>query len=151
MFEYVSDRQPLEIGQVGPRRQPFTRRPQPSSESEVAHRAGGLRGEAPTDEYDQARPGAAPTSAMTDTRTASCAGAVSWKSAGRMVGRVATVRGPVVSTKYASYSNGSPTFLNLGAAYPSSKRFTVVIWGRNRASFRAPETRVRASLSSTGR
>jgi len=85
--------------------------------------------------------GAAPTSATTDGRSASCAGAVSWKSAGQLAGRVATVRGFVVSTKYASYSNGSPTFLDLGAAYPSSRRFTVVIWGRNRANFRTPESR----------
>jgi len=58
-----------------------------------------------------------------------------------MAGRTATVRGVVVSTKYASWSNGSPTFLDLGAAYPSSRRFTVIIWGRNRANFRAPESR----------
>jgi DNA/RNA endonuclease YhcR with UshA esterase domain len=49
----------------------------------------------------------------------------------------------VAGTKYASSSNGSPTFLNLGVDYPSSRRFTVVIWGRNRSRFGAPERRYR--------
>lgn len=74
---------------------------------------------------------------------ASCAGAVSWQSARRMIGRVATIRGPVVGTKYASYSNGSPTFLDMGLDYPSSRRFTVVIWSENRRRFGAPEKRYR--------
>ena len=73
------------------------------------------------------------------TAGASCRGAVSWQKASRYVGRIATIRGPVVSTKYASSSNGSPTFLNIGADYPSSRRFTVVI----RARFGVPERRYR--------
>jgi hypothetical protein len=60
-----------------------------------------------------------------------------------MIGRVATIRGRVVGTKYASSSNGSPTFLDVGAAYPSSRRFSVVIWIENRAAFGRPETRYR--------
>jgi DNA/RNA endonuclease YhcR with UshA esterase domain len=74
---------------------------------------------------------------------ASCAGAVSWQSASRMIGRVATIKGRVVGTKYASSSNGSPTFLDVGAAYPSSRRFTVVIWIENRSAFGRPEARYR--------
>jgi len=76
-------------------------------------------------------------------RAASCAGAVSWQNARRAIGRYATIRGRVAGTKYASSSNGSPTFLNIGADYPSSRRFTVVIWGRNRARFGAPGRRYR--------
>ena len=80
-------------------------------------------------------------SAGTSASTASCAGALSWSSASRMIGQVATVKGPVRGTKHASSSNGSPTFLNLGRDYPSPGRFTVVIWGENRARFGAPESR----------
>jgi hypothetical protein len=47
----------------------------------------------------------------------------------------------VAGAFYASSSSGSPTFLNLGADYPSPRRFTVVIWGRDRYRFRAPERR----------
>jgi hypothetical protein len=73
----------------------------------------------------------------------SCAGALSWQRAGRVVGRVATIVGPVASTKYASWSNGSPTFLNMGVPYPNPRRFTVVIWIENRAAFGRPEVRYR--------
>ena len=80
-------------------------------------------------------------SAATNASTASCAGAVSWSSVSRMIGKVATVKGSVRGTRYASGSNGSPTFLNLGRDYPSLSRFTVVIWGENRARFGTPERR----------
>jgi|1186.fasta_scaffold740502_1 hypothetical protein len=74
-------------------------------------------------------------------RSASCAGAVDWRNARRVIGRVATIRGYVAGAKYASSSNGSPTFLNLGVDYPSSRRVTVVIWDENRARFGRPESR----------
>ena len=71
--------------------------------------------------------GAGAGSAHLTGASASCAGAVSWSGANRFVGRTATVKGRVVSTKYARYSSGSPTFLDLGRAYPNANRFTVVI------------------------
>jgi hypothetical protein len=75
---------------------------------------------------------------------ASCAGSIAWQTAREKIGRVATVKGRVAGTKYASRSNGSPTFLDVGAAYPSSRRFVVVIWGTNRARFDVPENRYRS-------
>ena len=45
-------------------------------------------------------------------RLASCAGA--WQNARRMIGRYATIRGYIAGTKYASYSDGSPTYLDMG-------------------------------------
>jgi len=80
-------------------------------------------------------------SAQPTSVSATCAGAISWQSARNVVGRVATIRGYVAGTRYASYSNGSPTFLNLGADYPSARRTTVVIWRENRARFGRPESR----------
>lgn len=51
-----------------------------------------------------------------------------------------TVYGEVKSTKYATGSNGRPTFINIGASYPASNRVTVVIWGESRGNFSsAPE------------
>ena len=73
----------------------------------------------------------------------SCAGAVNWRNAGSYIGRFTTIRGPVAGTTYASSSNGSPTFLNVGRDYPASPRFTVVIWGSSRSNFGAPERRYR--------
>ena len=87
-------------------------------------------------------------SASTGTTVASatgCNNATPWYTARTKVGRYAAIRGPVVSTLYARSSNGQPTFLDLGRRYPSSARFTVVIWRENRAAFGgAPEFRFRA-------
>ena len=80
-------------------------------------------------------------SASTSTSTASCAGAVSWSSATRMIGKVATVKGPVQGTNFASGSSGSPTLLNLGHDYPNPNRFQVVIWIEDRGKFGTPERR----------
>jgi len=41
----------------------------------------------------------------------------------------------VKGTHYAKSSNGKPTFLNVGEDYPSPNRFTVLIWGEDRANF----------------
>ena len=78
--------------------------------------------------------------------SASCAGAISWDKASRYIGRTATVRGRVAGTRYASSSNGAPTFLNLGVDYPNPRRFTVVIWGRNRSNFGTPERTYRGRV-----
>jgi hypothetical protein len=74
--------------------------------------------------------------------TATCKGAVSWQTARRHIVHIVTIRGPVASTKFAA-SNGSPTFLDIGAAYASPRRFTVVIWIENRGRFGRPEGRYR--------
>jgi DNA/RNA endonuclease YhcR with UshA esterase domain len=72
-----------------------------------------------------------------------CSGAVSWKKASSLVGRVATIQGRVAGTRYAASSTGSPTFLNLGVNYPNPSRFTVLIWIENRGAFGRPEVRYR--------
>ncbi|MDA9890823.1 hypothetical protein N9D51_01370 [Actinomycetota bacterium] len=70
----------------------------------------------------------------------SCPGAIPWDQAYENVGGRATIEGPIVSTSYASGSRGQPTFLNVGKPYPGPDRFTVVIWGYDRANFLfAPE------------
>lgn len=96
---------------------------------------------------------AAPVSASTDASTATDArtisasaipsGAIGPFRAATKVGRYKTVCGKVKSTKYARYSSGSPTFLNLGRAYPRNP-FTIVIWSEDRSRYhRAPESMFR--------
>ena len=69
-----------------------------------------------------------------------CPEAMTWDQAIQNVGERATVQGPVVGTRYASGSNGQPTFLNVGRDFPNPDRFTVVIWGDTRDNFPfAPE------------
>jgi len=66
---------------------------------------------------------------------------IQWHEARKHIGERITVCGPVVSTKWASASGGSPTFLNIGNAYPDTNRFTVVIWKDYRKNFKfLPET-----------
>jgi hypothetical protein len=86
----------------------------------------------------------AQSSAMAD------AGPIAPADAIRFVGQVATVCGVVASAKYASGSNGEPTFLNLDKPYPDQV-FTAVIWGRDRAKFPyAPESLVSRKICVTG-
>lgn len=63
---------------------------------------------------------------------------IPWNEARNHIGEQGTVVGPVAGTKWASSSNGQPTFINIGADYPNSNRFTVVIWIQNRGNFSPP-------------
>jgi DNA/RNA endonuclease YhcR with UshA esterase domain len=65
------------------------------------------------------------------------------------IGESATVCGTVASARYADRSKGSPTFLNLGHAYPNED-FTAVIWGENRSKFGTPEHLAGQSICVTG-
>lgn len=58
--------------------------------------------------------------------------------AAKHVGESATVCGRVVSTRFLESSNGQPTFLNFDKPYPNTP-FTVVIFGKDRGKFSAPE------------
>jgi DNA/RNA endonuclease YhcR with UshA esterase domain len=67
-------------------------------------------------------------------------GAISWTEAGRHIGETVTIYGTVVGTTYASSSNGKPTFINIGAAYPDGSGVSIVIWKDYRSRFSsAPE------------
>lgn len=69
------------------------------------------------------------------------ADAVSWQEASSHVGETVTLCGPVVGAEYASASNGSPTFLDVGASYPDGGRLSVTIWGEDRSNFPEPPER----------
>ena len=51
-----------------------------------------------------------------------------WYNAGQYVGEVCTIAGPVASVHQATDANGMPIFVDIGAAYPSENRVTLVIW-----------------------
>ena len=66
---------------------------------------------------------------------------ISWNDASRFVNQSKTVCGTVVRTTFSQTSNGQPTFLDLGRAYPDPARFSILIWGNQRANFSSlPET-----------
>lgn len=67
-------------------------------------------------------------------------GAISFNEAKNHIDEEVTVYGTVVDAEYASSSSGEPTFLDIGAKYPSKKRLSIVIWGEDRDKFsKAPE------------
>ncbi len=84
-----------------------------------------------------------PTSSSTPTAPSEApasAEAIPSTQASAHIGDRVTVCGPVVDTRYATGSNGKPTFLNFDRAYPNHT-FVVVIWGNDRGKFPAnPET-----------
>lgn len=68
-------------------------------------------------------------------------GAIPWQEASQHIGETVTVYGQVADVEYASSSNGQPTFIDLGAAYPDASRVTMVIWGEDRGAFpNSPES-----------
>ena len=73
--------------------------------------------------------------ADSDPDDALLADAISWDKASSHVGETVTLYGPVEGAKYASTSNGQPTFLDIGADYPDKNRLSITIWGKNRGAF----------------
>lgn len=60
---------------------------------------------------------------------------VRWSRAASRAGQTLGVSGPVKSVRYEPDEKGSPTFINIGADYPSPKRFTAIVWGKDRDNF----------------
>ena len=89
-------------------------------------------------------PAASPQGTSPAIQSTACAGATDWSTASSLVGSEAFVKGPVKSVLYETSSTGDPTFINVGADYPRSDRFTVIIWGKDRSRFTpAPESMYR--------
>jgi hypothetical protein len=83
--------------------------------------------------------GPAPT--LAPTSVSSSVDEISWSDAGNFVNQSKTVCGPVMRTTFAQTTNGQPTYLDLGRTYPDPARFSILIWGNQRANFpSAPET-----------
>lgn len=61
--------------------------------------------------------------------------AIEWTEAPAHIGETVTVRGPVKDSSFISESNGQPTYINIGAAYPDPSRVSVVVWGEDRGNF----------------
>lgn len=67
-------------------------------------------------------------------------GVISWQDAPQHVGEHVEIFGTVAATNYSPKSDGQPTFIDIGEAYPSPNRVTAVIWGEDRGNFpSAPE------------
>ena len=58
-----------------------------------------------------------------------------WYNVGDRIGETCTVAGPVVDVYQAKDANGMPIFIDIGAAYPSNNRVTLVVWGEHYDDF----------------
>jgi hypothetical protein len=77
------------------------------------------------------------TAALLQAQPVSAA-TLSADEAGRHIGENATVCGTVTSAHFSRGASNAPTFLDLDKPYPEAP-FTLVIFGRDRAKFGAPE------------
>jgi hypothetical protein len=71
-----------------------------------------------------------------------CAGSQNWQSVRGAIGIPIRVKARIAGVSFASSSSGRPTFIDLGTRYPSRRRVTIVIWGRDRANFPAAPERM---------
>ena len=81
---------------------------------------------------------AAATATLAPTSISSQADTISWSDAGNFVNQSKTVCGPVMRATFSQTTNGQPTYLDLGRTYPDPARFSVLIWGNQRANFQSP-------------
>lgn len=65
----------------------------------------------------------------------SCANPVNWREATKFVGQQVAVTGKIMRITERKNVRGSPTWIEIGAAYPAPNRLTLVIWGEQRAKF----------------
>ena len=71
----------------------------------------------------------------TPTKSNNPSDSISWEEAHAHVGETVSVRGAIVDWAYRGESNGTPTYLDMGAAYPNKSRVTLVIWKEDRGAF----------------
>lgn len=66
----------------------------------------------------------------------SCETPLDWDSAREHIGQTRAIAGRVVAvTKSPPNTRGDPTWIEVGAPFPNSKRLSLVIWGNRRSSF----------------
>lgn len=64
-----------------------------------------------------------------------CPNSVEWEKAKSRIGKATTIYGPVAQADYRPDVTGGPTFISLGAAYPSNHRVSVVVFAQDRDAF----------------
>nr|WP_255263701.1 DUF559 domain-containing protein [Pseudomonas aegrilactucae] len=66
---------------------------------------------------------------------ATCDNPLDWRQAARHIGQSAAVVGPIIKVTYKATAKGKPTWIDLGASFPSAQRLGLVVWGEHRAAF----------------
>ena len=71
------------------------------------------------------------------------------QAAKNLIGQEAIICGRVGSTRFAEDSRGSPTYINLGPAFPDHV-FTIVVWGAGRVEFASPPEEISGVICVAG-
>ena len=66
---------------------------------------------------------------------ATCDNPLDWRQAADHIGQSAAVLGPIMKVTYKPSSRGQPTWIDLGASFPSKRRLGLVVWGEHRPAF----------------
>ena len=66
---------------------------------------------------------------------ASCDNPISWQTVGQHIGNTVSVHGPVMAVTQKEGIRGNPTWIEVGAAYPTPSRLKVVIWIEDKPRF----------------
>lgn len=67
--------------------------------------------------------------------------AISWQEASKYVGQVVTIYGQVVNVTIDTEDSKNPTYFDMGAAYPDTNRFTMIVYGEDKLEFpESPDT-----------
>ena len=64
-----------------------------------------------------------------------CDNPISWDKAGSYVGKTFIVVGPVVKVTKPKGVRGNPTWIDIGAAFPDTRRLTLVLWENQESNF----------------
>lgn len=64
-----------------------------------------------------------------------CRNPAEWSSAVRYEGQQIALRGPIAGIRYRPELSGKPTWINIGADFPTQNRLVFIVWGRNRSLF----------------
>ena len=71
----------------------------------------------------------------TTTSAPSCDSPIDWSLARNYVNQRIAIHGVVAEYRHLPKANGNPTWINIGAKYPTKNRLSVVVWGDDRGKF----------------
>lgn len=66
---------------------------------------------------------------------AMCDRPVDWQHAGRHIGQMAAVVGPLMKVTSRENVRGNPLWIDVGGVFPDRQRLALVVWGENRSHF----------------
>lgn len=79
--------------------------------------------------------GTLPTSNQITAKGSSCDNPEDWRNVSQHTGKSVAIYGPIMRVTHRQDVRGEPTWIEIGAAFPSKERVTLIIWGNYRETF----------------